>query len=87
MRAASTNLARSMGYLSAPSAEEVTYTSANVTVVGPPSCEVRSYHEGQSSKETFLAARKAAKAVMTDRRARVADKMAEALCRRLEFRL
>jgi hypothetical protein len=76
-----------MGYLSAPSAEKVTYTSANVTVVGPPSCEVRSYHNGPSSKEAFLSARKAAKAVMTDRRAKLADKMAEAICRRLEFRL
>ena len=79
MRAASTNLARSMGYLSAPSAEEVTYTAQNVTVVGPPSCELRSYHDGQSSKEAFLSARAAAKeAGLSARRA---------ICRRLEFRL
>lgn len=79
MRSASTNLARSMGYLSAPSTEEVTYRSDNITVVGPPSCEVRSYHDGQSSKEAFLSARALAKeAGLSTRRA---------LCRRLEFQL
>lgn len=79
MRAASTNIARSMGYLSAPSAEERTYTASNVTVVGPPSCELRSYHEGQSAKDVYLSARKAAKEAGLEVR--------RALCHRLEFRL
>ncbi len=55
MKTCSTNVARSMGFLSAPSQEERTYNQQNVTVMGPMVGQMVSYHaDGLSSKEIFL---------------------------------
>lgn len=59
MRACSTNLARSMGYLSTPSADE-RLNGSNVVVMGPASGEVRSYHQSGTSRDRFYKARELA---------------------------
>jgi hypothetical protein len=58
MRACSTNLARSMGYLSTPSADE-RLNGSNVVVMGPASGEVRSYHQSGTSRDAYMKARAA----------------------------
>lgn len=56
MKTCSTNLARVMGYLSVPSADE-RLNGSNVVVMGPRETEMRSYHQSKSSREAFLASR------------------------------
>lgn len=57
MKACTTNVARSMGYLSAPSKEEEQY--GVVVALGPMSAKPRSYHVGKSSASAYLEAVKA----------------------------
>lgn len=72
-RACNTNVARSMGFLNSPSIEETQYHDPRIAT-GTGSGIV-SYHQGLSSKETFM------NALREQRRAR------EAMCKRMEFRL
>lgn len=62
MNACSTNLARAMGYLSVPSADE-RLNGSNVVVMGPSSTEVRSYHQSGTSRDRFFKARELAAVV------------------------
>lgn len=72
-RACNTNVARSMGFLSSPSIEEIQYHDPRVAT-GTGSGIV-SYHQGLSSKDEFM------NRVREQRRAK------EALCKRNEWRL
>lgn len=64
MKSCNTSVARSMGYMSHPSVEETNYGSP-VTIMGPREGKMVSYHaSGSSSKDEFLASRRAFKKAM-----------------------
>lgn len=56
MRSCSTNVARAMGYLNAPSREEMTFVEA--VAYGKKEGIITSYHQGLSHKEAYLKAKR-----------------------------
>lgn len=66
MRGCKPNVARALGYISAPGVEDRQYVSP-VTIMGPMTGNIRSYHAGgMSSKDEYLRARRHAKCVLSE---------------------
>lgn len=63
MRSPSTSIARELGYLSAPSREEITYGNRGVIIMGPLVGKMTSYHQGPSNKELWKRTREHAECV------------------------
>lgn len=61
MRSCSTNVARAMGYLNTPSREEMTFVEA--VAYGKREGVITSYHQGLSSKEAYLMAKRNLKTI------------------------